>query len=487
MLNISRPDRRLFKLWVCSSEFKGFDGRLETGGLSLAVRDLARSLAGRGHDVSVFLPRVNRVSDSQYLNSIRVGESSHVDLQIQLGSGKRNVSFEIVNAKIDGTNLRFCFTDIDQLFSSREKLYGYGDDAKRYLLFNAAIAKFYQKIQTDQMSGMETAMGGLPDVIHGNDWQTGLLPYFLNKLGIRVPTSSSIHNLEYSSFMSVRDFEHFFPSPHTSLIVKGHIDFIRGLITGYNDLVPVSPKYAEELLTGNTSPHARTYTSLLQQRENDVVGILNGYDYGAVERFIDINKIDIIPEGKKSRRIEFQKIFGLDQDSEAQIITFPGRLSGQKGVLEMVVAMERLLAEEQELQFIVVGSGELKDKIGHLKELFPGRVSLNDFDPHKEMLALAAAKFCLMPSIFEPCGLAQMLALRLGTPVIGSDTGGLSTTIEDGKTGFLFEMKKDHQTDGFDREGRIRINALHIQRTVLRAMGVGDARYQTKIFMGRIG
>ena len=278
------------------------------------------------------------------------------------------------------------------------------------------------------------------DLVHCNDWQTALAALFA-----KVPALLTIHNLAFQGNFD-RPWlqrlglgqEHFTVE---GLEFHGRISFLKGGLVHAGALTTVSPTYAREI---QTAEFGCGMEGLLQHRRDALTGILNGIDTGewdpANDRHLAARYDAGTLEKKPLNKEALQKRLNLEVDRRIPLIGFVGRLTHQKGVDLIAAAIGELAALPA--QFALLGKGEraLEGALASAAARHPGRVAMaTAFDEELAHLIEAGSDLFLMPSRFEPCGLNQMYSQRYGTPPVARATGGLSDTILDGETGFLFE------------------------------------------------
>jgi starch synthase len=320
----------------------------------------------------------------------------------------------------------------------------YPDNDERFIFFNRAIV---------QVLGL---LGWQPDVIHCNDWQTGLIPAYLKTIYSKDPLLSNvktvftIHNLAYQGLFPYDSF-HKTGLPDNIYNSNGveyfnQLSFLKaGLM--YSDIITtVSKKYAEEIYTSPEQGYG--FEGILKQRKNDIHGILNGVDYS----IWNPEKDTIIPYRYSSKELPLKredkralcKRFNLEFNLEIPVLGIISRLTDQKG-MDLVEQILKDLMKEN-LYLIVLGNGEKKyHKIFEaLKKKYPKKTGIHlGFSEELAHLIEAGCDIFLMPSKYEPCGLNQMYSIRYGTIPVVRATGGLADTIHEYKNGkgngFLFE------------------------------------------------
>lgn len=284
-----------------------------------------------------------------------------------------------------------------------------------------------------------------PDIIHCNDWQTGLIPVFLHTVfgddnfyaGIK--TVFTIHNLQFQGRWRIQEImditglpAHIFNA--YELESYGEANYLKGGVVYADYITTVSPTYANEI---TTVEGGEGLSGLMTARKDRLYGILNGIDYEEynpqTDPYISVNysKKDAV-SGKKENKVALQKELGLPVREDAFLIGIVSRMTSQKGFDLIGCVLDELLTE-MDIQLVVLGSGEsqYENMFHHYQSKYPDKVSVHiGFTEERSHHIYAACDVLLMPSMFEPCGLAQMIAMRYGTLPIVRETGGLRDTVE---------------------------------------------------------
>lgn len=340
----------------------------------------------------------------------------------------------------------YYFIDNEHYFK-REGLYGYYDDAERYAFFSRAVLEVIPHI------------GFTPDIIHCNDWQTALIPQYLNAFYKQdwrysnIKTVFTIHNIQYQGKYGKELYTDVLGLPEGAesiLEYDGCINLMKGAIQCADKVTTVSPTYSKEILTPEYS-HGLDY--ILRNFTYKLTGIVNGIDTEVYNPETDslIYKnftVDTL-EDKAVNKAELQKEMGLPERADVPVIGIVTRLVQHKGLDLVKCVFEELL--QNDVQFTILGSGEweFEDFFSQMAAKYPDKVGLVlGFKPQLAHRIYAGADIFLMPSLSEPCGLAQMVALRYGTIPIVRRTGGLNDTITDSGdnlgNGFTFAMYNAH-------------------------------------------
>lgn len=413
------------RVLFCASEAVPY---AKTGGLADVAGALPKALARAGLDVMLVLPKYKQVGFK-------------AEEEIALGDRELLAVGEAPCEEIEG--VRVLFIRQDELFL-RDSLYGYPDDGVRFTLFDKAVLAFIKKLDWK------------PDVVHCNDWQTGLIPVYLKTTLSNDPfyqgiaTIFTIHNLAYQGNFPY-ELLHIAGLPpelftFDKLEFWGQFSFMKGGIVFSDFITTVSPHYAEEI---QTPQFGAGMEGALSYRKDRIRGILNGIDYEvwdpARDEFLPAPYDSTCLEKKKENKKFLQKEVGLPP-RDVPLIGMVSRLASQKGFDILLSAMDDLF--ERDVQMVILGVGEKQIEEGLEEKERKYREKLRvivRFDERLSHLIYAGSDIFLMPSLFEPCGLGQMIAMRYGTIPVVRKVGGLADSVEEfdptsGEgTGFLFE------------------------------------------------
>jgi starch synthase len=276
-----------------------------------------------------------------------------------------------------------------------------------------------------------------PDVLHCNDWQTGLAPAYLRyRLPAPAATVMTIHNLLFQGIFPAAAMAPL-DLPAQAFVMSGvefhgHVSFVKAGLQLADRLTTVSPTYAREI---KLAEFGYGLDGLLRFRESELCGILNGIDQGwdpatdpNLEQPYDFAHI----ERKRHNKLALQRQLGLDEDDDAPLLAVVSRLTYQKGLDLLLAIADPLAARGAQLAVLGIGEHRMQDGFLGLMRRHPGRFGV--VIGYSERLAHeieAGADIFLMPSRFEPCGLNQMYSLRYGTPPVVRATGGLADTVVD--------------------------------------------------------
>ncbi len=423
----------------CASECVPF---IKTGGLADVIGSLPVALRRAGADVRVMLPKY-RIIDDYWKN--RMEHVCHFEVLF----GWEHVYCGI--ERVVDNDVTYYFIDNESFFYV-DDIYGDGPaEGLRFAFFCRAVLEALPQL------------GFYPDVLHLNDWQTGLIAALLKTQYTHSPDYArirmvfSIHNLKYQGLFSWREIagrlgldERYFTPDY--LEFYGCLSFIKGGLVFADRICTVSPTYAEEI---KTAYYGENLDGLLRARENTLSGILNGIDYTIFDpesdRFLPCHYGADSLEQKQSCKRALQDECGLDA-RDVPLVGMIARLSPQKG-LDLV---ERVLDEMMrcDIQIVFLGKGDRRfvDLLNWANWRYPRRVHARiELDEGLAHRIYAGSDLFLMPSQFEPCGLSQMIALCYGSVPIVRETGGLKDTIQpynqytDEGNGFSFTNYNAHE------------------------------------------
>jgi starch synthase len=412
------------KLLLASSEVHPFS---KTGGLADMVGALAKALARAGHRIGIVTPLYLGIRE-------RYPALKRIDLPLDFALGVRRVRGEVW-ALETAPGLTVYFVEEPEFFQ-RSGLYqkdgvDYPDNCERFTFFSKAVAH------------LALHLPWKPELLHANDWQTGLSALFLHHQR-RMPgwaeaprVCTTIHNLAYQGVFPASQYaltnlpwDYFAPS---GVEFYGQINCLKAGIACADAITTVSPRYAREI---TTETFGCGLDGLLRQRSDVLFGILNGVDYDEwnpiSDAYIPHNFCANQLAGKLPNKLALQVEFGLPADPAVPLFGNIGRLVEQKGVDIMLGALREML--NAPIQFVQIGNGSpvFQRAYQDLVKQFPNKASVRiGFDEGLSHRIEAGCDFFLMPSRFEPCGLNQMYSLRYGTVPIVRATGGLDDTVID--------------------------------------------------------
>jgi starch synthase len=389
----------------------------KTGGLADMAYFLPKSLNTLGHHVKVVTPFYQQIN-------------AYKKDMIYVGSKTINVAKEtwVFNYfKLIYEETTYYFVE-NMHFFERPNFYGYDDDFKRFIAFDYAVLELFSLIDD------------YPQILHINDWQTGMIPYLLdehyrkiNDHYFKIHTLLTIHNMQYQGSFDPKYYPYLSKYFDYTYIHFERINFLKAAIERSTKINTVSPSYKDEILKQS---HGFTLDGSLENRSKDLFGILNGIDETLFNPTTDKNltfnyHIKNAVSTKKKLKSEALNRFNLNHDVYVPLIVYIGRLADQKGISLILQSIEDCVAYS-DANFILMGSGEKRyeDAIKQLTQRHPNRIA--HYIGFNETLAhqlYAASDLFLMPSFFEPCGLGQMMAMKYGSLPIVHETGGLKDTV----------------------------------------------------------
>jgi len=389
----------------------------KSGGLGDVTGSLPKELVKLGVDCRVVFPKYKEIKQS-YLEGMEYIDS----FVVALGWRKQSASIYRLAADIP------VYVIQNDYYFDRYGFYGYGDDFERFAFFSKASIEMLAKIDFK------------PDVIHFNDWQTGVATVYLKDIYGKfyfyqdIKSVFTIHNLQHQGVFGREvlgniDLPDMYFSPD-KMEFYGNINFMKSAILYADAVSTVSETYAQEI---KHTHFGYNLNGVLQLRGDSVYGILNGIDADLYDPATDnkiyrnFSKDDFSPRAENKRLL--QEELGLDV-TDCPMISVVSRLVDQKGFDLVALCMDELMSSN--VQFVVLGTGE-----GRYENLFksyawryPNKMSANIyFNTELAQKIYASADMFLMPSLFEPCGLGQMLAMRYGCIPIVRRTGGLNDTV----------------------------------------------------------
>ncbi len=410
----------------------------KTGGLADVAGALPQALARLGHDVRICMPYYQSISEKAF-DTKRL----EVTVEVEIAGAIRSVGIRL------GTlgEVPVYFLDYPEFFQ-RQGLYGttagdYPDNARRFGLFCRAVLEVLPKLDFR------------PDVLHLNDWQTGLIPVLLRSeratdpFYARTGTVMTIHNLGYQGLFPPETLAEIGLDPGLfhmeGLEYYGQLSFLKGGLFFSDLITTVSPSYCREI---QTPEFGHGFEGILQKRRKELIGILNGIDCQqwdpATDAALHTPYSAENPTAKIQNKLDLQHRLGLARDSHLPILAMVTRLATQKGLDILEEAWPKLI--RRPLQFVLLGDGEEKHMafFRRLQDKHPELVSINlSFDDTLARRIYAGSDLFLMPSHYEPCGLGQLIALRYGSIPLVRRTGGLADTVSDADknpqgNGFVF-------------------------------------------------
>ena len=417
---------------------------IKTGGLADVVGSLPKYFDKQKYDVRVMLPKYMCMKE-EWKNKLAYRTHFYMDLNW------RQQYVGILELQHEG--ITFWFVDNEYYFSGAKP---YGD-----ICYDIEKFAFFSKAALSALPLLDFR----PDIIHCHDWQTGLVPVYLdnfrygNEFFRGIKTVMTIHNLKFQGIWdkkTVRDItglpDYYF-SPDKLEAYKD-ANYLKGGIVYADRVTTVSATYAEEI---KMPFYGEKLDGLMRARSNCLSGIVNGIDYDEFNPETDPDiarnfNVDNFRKEKVKNKIALQKELGLAEDPKMMMIGVVSRLTDQKGFDLVSCVMDELCQDA--IQIVVLGTGEeqYENMFRHFAWKYPDKVSAQIYysEPMSHKIYASCDAF-LMPSLFEPCGLSQLMSLRYGTVPIVRETGGLKDTVEPYNeyektgTGFSFANYNAHE------------------------------------------
>ena len=424
------------KIMFTSVEVSPFS---KAGGLADVVGSLPKYLE-RDAEIAIFTPLHGGIEQKKY----GIKELENSEMWIDFGGNPQK--FRLFMTKLPDTDINVFFVHNDWYYTCFKDVYPKWLDTRyeheRYITFSLAALEYAKQLNFRA------------DIIHSNDWHTAMIPLYIranykfDEFWSRTKNVFEIHNLAYQGvwFEDILDFANM----RKDIVYNewgcehyGKVNWMKGAINYSDKVVVVSPRYADEILTGEYG-EGMDYT--LRGHTNKLTGILNGIDYDvfnpetdkSLYKNYDINTIELKEENKK----KVCEYFGLNYNPNRPLIGLISRLTEQKGI-DLIRQVEGEL-QRADADFVFLGSGDgaYENLLIWLSNNTANIRAYVGYKPDLADLIYGGSDFFLMPSRFEPCGLSQLIAMRYGTLPIVRATGGLDNTVVgyplDDSTGFKF-------------------------------------------------
>ncbi len=421
---------------------------IKTGGLADVVGSLPKNIDKRYFDVRVILPKYTCMTQ-QMKDMLTYKTHFYMDFHW------KEEYVGVLEAQVDGVT--YYFIDNESYFNGFKP---YSDNVlfeiEKYAFFCKAVLSALPQI------------GFKPDIIHCHDWQTGLIPVYVkerfrgDEFFWNIKTIMTIHNLKFQGKWSIKEVkeitglaDYYFSSDKMEAYKDANL--LKGGIVFADAVTTVSDTYAEEI---KTNFYGEGLNGLLSARKNDLRGIVNGIDYAEfdpkTDKYIEhpYDAINFRKEKIKNKRA-LQAELSLAQDDRKFMIGIVSRLTDQKGFDLIAYVMDELCQDNVQIVVLGTGAEQYENMFRHFDWKYGDKVSANIY--YSEALSHKIYASCdafLMPSLFEPCGLSQLMALRYGTVPIVRETGGLKDTVESYNeyentgTGFSFTNYNAHEMLG---------------------------------------
>ena len=393
--------------------------------------------------------------------------------------------------------VRYYFVDNEFYFAGDKPYNNIYEDVEKFAYFSKAVLESLPYIDF------------APDILHCHDWQTGLVPVYLrttygsDNFYAGIKTIFTIHNMKFQGRWKIREVmditglpEHIFRTA-SGLESYGESNYLKGGIVYADAVSTVSPEYAKEI---TTREGGEGLDGLMNARIDSLYGIVNGIDYEEfnpeTDPHIETNyTVKNAVAGKRKNKLALQKMLGLPVRDDVFMIGIISRMTSQKG-FDLIAYILDEIFDTMDVQFVVLGTGEgqYENMFHHFHNKYPDKlwahIGYSDEYAHK---IYASCDAFLMPSLFEPCGLGQMMAMRYGTLPIVRETGGLKDTVEayneyeNTGTGFSFSNYNAHEmlfilryAQNIYKENRSRWNEI-VQRAMQKdfSWGASAKSYET--------
>ena len=408
------------KIIFISSEGVPF---IKTGGLADVVGSLPKCFNKDEYDVRVILPKYMCMAE-EWKAKMNYVTHFYMDL------AWRSQYVGILETQYDG--ITYYFIDNEYYFSGPKPYGNIYQDIEKFAFFSKAALSALPVI------------GFKPDIVHVHDWETGLIPVYLKdkfhegEFFRDMKSVITIHNLKFQGIWDMKTVKDITGLPAyyfapDKLEAYGDANYLKGGIVYADAVTTVSDTYAEEI---KTPFYGERLDGLMRARSNVLRGIVNGIDYDEYnpepDKLIEKNySARNFRKEKVKNKKALQKELGLEQDEKKFMIGIVSRLTDQKGFDLIAYMMDEMC--QLDVQFVVLGTGEerYENMFRHFAWKYQGKVSANIY--YSEQLSHKIYASCdafLMPSLFEPCGLSQLMSLRYGTVPIVRETGGLKDTVE---------------------------------------------------------
>ena len=417
---------------------------IKTGGLADVVGSLPKYFDKEKYDVRVMIPKYMCMKQ-EWKEKLQYKTHFYMDLNW------RSQYVGVLELVHEGVT--FYFIDNEYYFAGMKPYGNIYEDIEKFAFFSKAALSALPLIDFR------------PDIIHCHDWQTGLVPIYLDNFryggeyyrGIK--TVMTIHNLKFQGVWDKKKVKDITGLPDYYFVpdkLEAYKDanYLKGGIVYADKVTTVSNSYAGEI---QTAFYGERLDGLMRARSNSLSGIVNGIDYNEYNPETDIfipyhYTVDSFRKDKVKNKVELQKELGLNVDPKVMMIGIVSRLTDQKG-FDLIAYVTDEMCQDA-VEFVVLGTGDEKyeNMFRHFAWKYNGKVSANIYysEPMSHKIYAASDAF-LMPSLFEPCGLSQLMSLRYGTLPIVRETGGLKDTVEPYNefektgTGFSFSNYNAHE------------------------------------------
>lgn len=432
---------------------------VKTGGLGDVAGSLPHALKAAGAEVVVLVPKYDTIAQ-EYKDRME-----HLcDFYVPLGWRNEYCGIERLNHQ----GVDYLFIDNERYFS-RGYPYGFFDDGERFAFFSKAIVESLQYLP-------RVLDNFTCDVLHCNDWHTAMAPVFLREFYQAMPlyqqikTVFSIHNIAFQGQYSAKVLNDILGLAHIPAAAfqltcgPDAVNYMQGALNYTDAITTVSPTYAEEI---KTAEYGEGLDGILRRRAPILQGIVNGIDTKgfdpATDQRIPAQFTASDRSGKSICKARLQEELGLEVRDDRPLMVMVTRLTRQKGMDLVTYALDRILSGGVQVAVLGTGDSDYENALRYFEGKYPGTMAARiQFDPALSQRMYAGADLFLMPSLFEPCGLSQMIAMRYGTLPIVRETGGLKDTVAPYNqftgegTGFSFaNFNGDEMADTVFRAARL--------------------------------
>jgi len=405
---------------------------VKSGGLADVIGSLPQKIDKRKYKVAVVLPLYKSILE-------RFQEELKEIAYFKVKSGLINKDASLYACQRDGIDYYFIRQDY---YFGRDNLYSYGDDGERFAFYSAAILEMIPHLPFTI------------DIIHSHDWHVGMVPVLCKEVykNTKIKHVFTIHNLQFQGNYPL-EMGQYFNLPF-DIVSEGAVHFDNGIsymkaaISYADKVTTVSETYAKEILTPE---YGERMSAFLKARESNLVGIVNGIDVvnwdPASDSCLEYHFSKRSLANKKKCKKKVQQRLGLRVADDVMLVGMISRLTWQKGAAIILEKMATIMG--QDIQLIILGSGDnyIENQLRKIEEDYPHRaVFYCGYNEELSHEIYAGLDLFIMPSLFEPCGISQLISMRYGTLPLVRETGGLKDTVEPydeyKKTGTGFSFKK---------------------------------------------
>lgn len=427
---------------------------IKSGGLADVIGSLPQALSNKGHEVRVVLPLYRPIAEKFH-------QDFQLEAQFSVSIAYHEVPVNIWSSMVK--DVKFYFVEHKGYFE-RDNMYGYMDDGERFAYFQKAVIEMLNQLNY------------FPEIMHSHDWHTGMIPamckegHSFDERYRNIRHVYTIHNMAYQGNFGVEMLDSCLGLDYRiydngNVRYDGGISFMKSGILYADKVTTVSPTYAQEILTPQYGEHLEM---VLNIRKYDLWGIVNGIDIESWNPKTDVqlpynfNKVNV----KKAKALDkqsLQKELGLTVDPDVMLVGVVSRLTWQKGFYLMMEKLSEIC--NMPIQLAVLGNGEasIEEKMQQLENGNKGKIAF--YNGYNDALAhriYGACDMFLMPSLFEPCGISQLISMRYGTLPLVRETGGLKDTVtpynEFDQSGNGFSFKNYNS----DEMIQVMWNAIHV-------------------------